>query len=1538
MKRARQDDAVTAEPQVVDSSRYESIISHFANTDKTTFNNNSNIVDNDLTTAYNGSGNGIESNLALLDLIHIFSNNVSIIRGVSTPDRPTDGSSSSGNDKTLEEKREHLNLLLKQISQFQPTQVEYATDTTTTAATTTSVTTPTSSSMSTPAIIQPGKRLAPLTRSADGKLRDRYSSYFPEYGEESPIDLKSVLSREFASYNFSAFQDPYAQYQMSDDVNDNDSNDNLPQGSDISFDNVQSEEGKGNDILSNDEQRLALPLVGLLPASNGGGLDPGKIQDGADTINIVLSPTFGVEDDSTGDITIFPQSEMSRLRSNISDLTGLDVDRLVEEVSAVVGKIDAPLRVEEQHTQILRHEGLPPKFKYTETTAQVVPSDDPLDPFIKVLSKKVEDGEIGGQFGELINSGNPASRKESMTSSMTASDDVRVNVTTKTNIVNIFTFNIIVSNSTGKNFSIDRVPPFKTNIETTATVDAGPNQNTISLYKYSAGHDSSTKNKSAGSPQSPELEKWLKILLKHQVSGKRGEGSLIQEAILKDASLLQLPMPSPSPSEQRPSYYRKVDEKDSDSNRSQVVETTEKNEIGPLGFTVAPTPTEATGTVNGLIKFVESMGVGAIPTIFAGAIATYPFWMPLLAGGRRRKRRETTTKVEIPENWLAYLLGTRFGQNAKMSKRSTTARATTTMSTFELPLAAAATTTSFVSTQADRIETARTLSKHFYPTTSTTMTTVSQPFEGATSFQISKLKIAGPPIPQPTTSSIPKLTTPSFMAKPILKTQSLMDRWAELLKKQTPKPVTMSLTEEATTFKPFSILDLNREADNSGITLPDDWKPSLQPFLNPLNSNSPDFEPFNLGENNEGIKTKPVVIGSDVSVSSSTVTEINFEPGKNAPIFVGVKSTDVPPNVWLTAEDIVTGLDQTGLDNGTESTASPFQEIKFEDGDDTKTKQVTLSGDKETQIDLVVLKKPQDSESSFDSIPIVIPGLPLPNKPTWRRRPTSPMVKKPPSQSKLFIQSFLKEYNKTGEAEVTKPTSRPQKLRPTKPSFLIELDEDKIDSYPRPVTLTTFSTDTNDVIPKWSNKPFIPKEVVVNSQTIKTHLTPEVVNTILRTQTTDHPINSRLKEEKTSLVSSSSTSLHFTTPTYDTSDGNNNDGDKVEDAPFYLGSNFPQDIDPSDVLKLAYGGSFTTFESDEERDREKAINRLIQQLEREYNNSLVRRSSAVDIETGGKSQLSHLSNFRQETTGKWVYLSGADKSQTATPMPAGLALTASSDEILDMIKTMEKEVLENNKTTVFDVKDFEGIKFETGNDEFQPEPEIVYLNDESLKLYLDEPTEKALAEKLVEDEQLLFTKMDDSILNTDHEHHEPPGYQDSTQELNFENEVVNPEKTSNDLDQSETTTTTTTTITTPITTTTTAVTTTELVDIINTDTEIENYTPPFPQGPLFLRADLSPTTQATSTTTATTDVTTTPTPTALEVLTNVLSQSAAPLAGLSAASLAYGAAAMLPLWLPLALGKKRKRRNISKTNVAVDDLLRRRIEKLKNKYDDRDFD
>jgi hypothetical protein len=68
------------------------------------------------------------------------------------------------------------------------------------------------------------------------------------------------------------------------------------------------------------------------------------------------------------------------------------------------------------------------------------------------------------------------------------------------------------------------------------------------------------------------------------------------------------------------------------------------------------------------------------------------------------------------------------------------------------------------------------------------------------------------------------------------------------------------------------------------------------------------------------------------------------------------------------------------------------------------------------------------------------------------------------------------------------------------------------------------------------------------------------------------------------------------------------------------------------------------------------------------------------------------------------------------------------------------------------------------------------------------------------------------------------------------------------------------------------------------------------------------TTLRTSTTTTTTQKPTTTTDGSPSgVITRLLSEAAAPIAGLSAATLAYSAAAMLPVWLPLALGGRKKR-------------------------------
>lgn len=67
------------------------------------------------------------------------------------------------------------------------------------------------------------------------------------------------------------------------------------------------------------------------------------------------------------------------------------------------------------------------------------------------------------------------------------------------------------------------------------------------------------------------------------------------------------------------------------------------------------------------------------------------------------------------------------------------------------------------------------------------------------------------------------------------------------------------------------------------------------------------------------------------------------------------------------------------------------------------------------------------------------------------------------------------------------------------------------------------------------------------------------------------------------------------------------------------------------------------------------------------------------------------------------------------------------------------------------------------------------------------------------------------------------------------------------------------------------------------------------------------TTLRTSTTTTTTQKPTTTTDgSPAGVITRLLSEAAAPIAGLSAATLAYSAAAMLPVWLPLALGRRKR--------------------------------
>ena len=79
------------------------------------------------------------------------------------------------------------------------------------------------------------------------------------------------------------------------------------------------------------------------------------------------------------------------------------------------------------------------------------------------------------------------------------------------------------------------------------------------------------------------------------------------------------------------------------------------------------------------------------------------------------------------------------------------------------------------------------------------------------------------------------------------------------------------------------------------------------------------------------------------------------------------------------------------------------------------------------------------------------------------------------------------------------------------------------------------------------------------------------------------------------------------------------------------------------------------------------------------------------------------------------------------------------------------------------------------------------------------------------------------------------------------------------------------------------------------------------------------TTVRTTSTTVRTTSTTTEDGSPSGVITKLLSEAAAPIAGLSAATLAYSAAAMLPVWLPVALG--RKRRTFQEPQIRINKIL-----------------
>merc|ERR1712016_130239 len=90
--------------------------------------------------------------------------------------------------------------------------------------------------------------------------------------------------------------------------------------------------------------------------------------------------------------------------------------------------------------------------------------------------------------------------------------------------------------------------------------------------------------------------------------------------------------------------------------------------VGPLGYRVGDTTVNESPSIpqqqqqqqkqkKNPVEMLQQLGGSATAALMAGAVATYPYWMPLL-GGKRRKKRFVQRfgrggNPEISSDWLA---------------------------------------------------------------------------------------------------------------------------------------------------------------------------------------------------------------------------------------------------------------------------------------------------------------------------------------------------------------------------------------------------------------------------------------------------------------------------------------------------------------------------------------------------------------------------------------------------------------------------------------------------------------------------------------------------------------------------------------------------------------------------------------------------------------------------------------------------------------------------------------------------------------------
>ena len=488
---------------------------------------------------------------------------------------------------------------------------------------------------------------------------------------------------------------------------------------------------------SGQESLIPLELLSQLQQTTGPGIPE------SETLNIILTPN--TKDQAYPNIAILPTADLPQISPNISRDIGVDIESILNSLAGSASRIrNQPMIVEENHTQLIKQPGMPTKLKVKETMSEILGNNP--NPQINVLSNREEENsfhdldslirEVTGEAAPLL----PTNmlNKQSMPKSAGGFDDqLKLNVSTKTNIVNIFAFNIYPSGTSSPSaeemYELKDFAPLGTSIKTQAHVHLQPPGQTPAHIQSQYQYESKPTNPPVQKSTNNNIDKILGAVLLSQLEG--GGSDRVIEALGQNPEMMQAllnsnPVTSTTTSptlglypdgvengaEYAPGPYGLIARnnalekiilamkqdigteggvKDLETYVNMMQGTPEyaqlllsnqmrersddKQALGPLGYAMSSESKTTQNTNSGPNKvtpseFLKAMGGSATAALMAGAVATYPYWLPLLAGKKRRKKRfvqksSRSGNPEISTDWLALLTGSKYASTENSDKR-----------------------------------------------------------------------------------------------------------------------------------------------------------------------------------------------------------------------------------------------------------------------------------------------------------------------------------------------------------------------------------------------------------------------------------------------------------------------------------------------------------------------------------------------------------------------------------------------------------------------------------------------------------------------------------------------------------------------------------------------------------------------------------------------------------------------------------------------------------------------------------------------------